>query len=514
MISMSLTSLTFFAFFIISLIIYYLIPKRCQWMALLGFSVVFFLLSATPYTGIYILVSIVCTTVSARKISQGLADGDQAKARRALIFGLIINVGLLAALKYTNFFILNINKFTSMLHIFKHIREVAWPAPMGISFYTLQVVGYLLNVYWGTVPAQQSMLKTALFTGYYPQLTSGPISRYHQLKDTLFAPHDFSERNISYGLQRMMWGVFKKIVISDRLAIVVNTIYGDTATYNGFYIWIAAAFFMLQLYTDFSGCMDIIIGASECYGITLPENFRTPFFSRSVQEFWQRWHITLGSWLKDFILYPILYSDTWRNLAKWTKGKWGKKASKQIPTYLGLLCAWMVMGLWHGGKWKYVFGQGLWFWGCIVLSQILEPFFKKATDSLKINTECFSWHLFQSLQVFVLVCIGNMFFRLDGFKETLKTMRAGFANWNPEVFFDGSLFKLGLKTADFNVMIMGLLVLLFISALQENGSVRERLSGQNMAFRWFMWLCLIFAVILFGMYGPGYDAQAFIYERF
>ena len=163
--------------------------------------------------------------------------------------------------------------------------ELIYPAaPIGISFYTLQLVGYLLDVYWGITEFQPSLLKMVLFAGYYPQMTSGPISRYNMLKSTLYSEHNATWRNITFGLERMLWGVFKKLVISERAGVIVDTIYSNTDKYDGFYIFIASALFMMQLYTDFSGCMDIVIGASECYGIVLPENFRTPFFSRTVQE--------------------------------------------------------------------------------------------------------------------------------------------------------------------------------------------------------------------------------------
>ena len=312
----------------------------------------------------------------------------------------------------------------------------------------------------------------------------------------------------------MLWGVFKKLVISARLGVLVDTIYGDIEKYPGLYIWLAAALFMFQLYTDFSGCMDIIIGASECYGIVLPENFRTPFFSRSVQEYWQRWHITLGGWLRDYLLYPLMRSKSLRNLTKTLKNKINKKAAKQIPSWLAMLCVWLFIGLWHGGGWNYILGMGLWFYFCIVLSQALEPLFQKMIALLRINTESFSWRLFQHIRVFVLVSVGNMFFRLNSLTNTFATMKAGISVWNPEIFFDGSLFKLGLDRPDFTVAALGLLILLLISCLQEKESVRERLARQNLIFRWIILYALILAIFILGMYGPGYNAQSFIYENF
>lgn len=511
---MSITSLPFLIFFALSLGVYYVIPKRFQWIALFVFSLVFFHFSATDYTIVYAVAAVLVTTLCALGIIKAKEAGNGKKAKLWLTLGLVVDLGILATLKYSNFFIRNINLASSLAGSSARIPELNLLAPLGISFYTMSVVGYLLDVYWDICPAQPNLVKAALFVGYWPQLTSGPITRYNEVKDQLYAGHKFDSRQIAFGMQRMLWGIFKKLVISARLGVVVDTIFADTGTYGGFYIWVAAISFLFQLYTDFSGCMDIILGASECYGITLPENFRSPFFSRSVQEYWQRWHMTLGAWLKDYILYPVLRSRAWRRMTKWIRAHWGKKAAKQIPSILGMLCVWMFMGLWHGGSWKYIIGMGVWFWFLIAAAQVLEPVFKKIIAVLKINTGCFSWHLFQSLRVFGLAVIGNMFFRLDSLRVTLRTIKLGLLPNNPEIFFDGSLYQLGLDRPNFILMVVTLLVLLIVSVLQEKGSLREQIAKQNLVFRWVIWCALIFGILVFGMYGPGYDPADFIYRGF
>ena len=511
---MSITSFPFLLFFAVTLGVYYILPLRFRWSALLVSSLLFFHFSAADYTIIYAAGAVLVTTLCTRGITKAEETGAGKKARLWLILGLAVNLGILATLKYSGFVIGNVNFAAGLAGSGLRLPQPDLLAPLGVSFYTMSVAGYLLDVYWGICPAQTDIFKTALFVGYWPQLTSGPITRYNEVRDQLYEGHRFDPRQVSFGMQRLLWGIFKKLVISARLGVVVDTIYADTVTYNGFYIWVAAVSFLFQLYTDFSGCMDIILGASECYGIRLPENFRTPFFSRSVQEYWQRWHMTLGAWLKDYILYPVLRSGAWRSLTRWTRAHLGKKAAKQVPSILGMLCVWLLMGLWHGGTWGYIIGWGLWFWLCIASAQVLDPVFKKAIRLLRINTECFSWHLFQSLRVFVLAAIGNMFFRLRGFMETLHVIRAGLFPDNPEIFFDGSLFSLGLDAPDFIAMVVSLLVLLAVSVLQERGSVREQIEKQNLVFRWVVWYALIFGILIFGMYGPGYDAADFIYRGF
>lgn len=504
---MTVISVPFFLFFGLSLLIYYLIPRRFQWVCLLVFSLSFFLLaSGSAWTILYFLLCALCTWLCARQIERALSANNTRSARRALIIGIVFNVGILAVLKYCDFIINNVNALfgTSLL-----LPPLA--APIGISFYTFSALGYLLSLYWGAVEHPVGLAKTVLFVGYYPVLTSGPIVRYQESAPQLFAEHRFNYRSFTFGLQRMLWGFFLKLVISARLANVVNTVYGNLDAYPGLFIWMAAALFMLQLYTDFSGYMEIILGASECYGIVLPENFRAPFFSRSVQEFWQRWHITLGGWMRDYILFPILRTSAWRRMTSWIKAHFGKKAAKQIPAYLGMLCVWLLIGLWHGGAWKYILGQGLWFWSCIVLAQVLEPLFKKITSALHINTGRVFWHVFQSIRVFVLVCIGNMFFRLNSISEVFHALKLGLSI-QPAAFVAG-IFSL-LPKEDFLFVCFGLAVLFLVSALQTKRSVRERLAELKLPIRWTILILLLFSVLFFGVYGPNHAVQDFIYAQF
>lgn len=507
---MSITSLQFVVLFLVSVGIYYLIPGRLQWYALIAFSAYFFCVSSRPVTGLYLAASILITTAVSTVMKKN-REGRGAKA--ALIAGILANLGILALLKYSGFFVSNLNAAGRLLGG-PQIPMPAFASPLGVSFYTFSIVGYLLDCYWGITEPETNLLKNALFAGYYPLLTSGPIVRHKDLKDQLYAAHRFDWERVTFGLQRIFWGIFKKLVISARAGMIVDTVYSDTEAYPGLYIWVAALLFMVQLYTDFSGCMDIIIGASECYGIILPENFRTPFFSRSVQEYWQRWHITLGLWMKDYLMYPILRSRAFRNMGKSLKKSLGKKAARQIPTYLGMLILWIVIGLWHGGAWKYILGEGMWFFACIVLGQLMEPVFKKWIAALHINTETFSWHLFQSARVYLLVCIGNLFFRLNSFREALKAMRLSVSRFNPWILFDGSLDQLGLSDKNVRVLFAGILVLLVVSALQEKESVRKMIARQNLVFRWILYVGLIWLIVVFGMYGPGYDAASFIYQQF
>lgn len=512
---MSITSIQFLTLFGISLLIYYIFPLKIRWFLLLVYTVVFFVLSSTPWTIIYIITNVIITYISTRLIIKFSEENRQKSSSIVMLLGIAGNVVMLAVLKYSNFGISIINDIFKILKIDNAVNTIDFISPIGISYYTLISVGYILDCYWKICVPEKNILKTALFVSYYPQLTSGPITRYDEMKNQLFGYNKFSYKNLAFGCQRIMWGFFKKIVVSSRVGLIVDGIYSDIEMYSGLYIWIAAFLFMLQLYTDFSGCMDIIMGASECYGIKLPENFRTPFSSTSVQEYWQRWHITLGSWFKDYIMYPVLRSKNMNKLSKWLKVKFGKKASRQISAYLAMLCVWILIGIWHGGHWKYILGMGLWFWLCIVINQVLQPIYKKIIGILKIDITLFSCHLLLSVKVFILVAIGNMFFRLKNLHTALHAIILSFKQFNPWILFDGSILKFGVTYTDLNIIICGLVAILMVGILQEKYlSAREWIQKQVFIFRWIIWLCLFAAIIVYGMYGPGYSAAEFIYRGF
>ncbi len=513
---MSVTSFHFFCAFAVSLAVYYTVPKKCQWQAIFLFSIYFFVQSSGWKTGIFFLADAAATAYAAVWTGKAKTEGNAKAARRFLVLGLSVDIAVLAVLKYSPFFVYNWNLLVRLAGRGPLLEPLSLNAPIGISFYTLISIGYLADVYWGLAEAEKNPFKTALLIGYYPHMTSGPVSRFGQLHGKLFGGgYFYSYDTVAGGLQRMLWGVFKKLVVSERARILVDAVYGNQDAYRGFYIWTAAFLFMLQLYTDFSGCMDIILGASECYGIRLPENFRTPFFSGSVQEFWQRWHITLGAWLKDYVLYPLMRTGVWHRMTKWLKKHAGKKASRQVPSYLGMLCVWLLIGLWHGGAWKYILGMGLWFWLCITLEKVLEPFFCRLTKLAGIRTDNFGWHLFQSLRVFLLVSFGNMFFRLGGISSTLSAVRNGFAEFNPWIFFDGSFVQMGLSYRDQNILVIGIFLLFLAAFFKEvSGGARIWIRKQFFAFRWAVWLFLFVSVLAEGIYGPGYSAAEFIYRGF
>ena len=509
---MGITSFLFLLFFAVSVILYYSIPKRCQWPFLLAISVFYFLVSGNALLILYPLASITVTYFGTRMIEQ---EKDRKKRKLGLSLVVICNLGILVVLKYLNWGVYTYNALASRLTETPVLLDTLhFLIPLGVSFYTLSILGYVFDVYYEISPAEKNPAKLFLFGLYFPTMISGPIMRYKDMKEKIFREHAFDYSQVTGGLQRILWGFFKVLVISERLAIVVSTVYDDFYTYGGFYIIFATLCFSLQLYSNFSGSMDIVIGVSQVYGITLPENFQTPFFAKTIQEFWRRWHITLGGWLKDYILYPLLRTEFFMALPGKLKPRFGKKAAKKITTFTGMFILWFAVGLWHGGAWKYIIGSGMIPCIYIIGGEVLEPVWIKLRALFKVdkNTKWFS--VFQMTRTFLLMSFAFLFFNSDGFFSALSMIGSVLTTWNPWILWDGSLLQLGLELKEWVVLILSLTLLWIVSVMQQKGNVREWLAGKNIVIRWMVLYALVFWVILMGNYGPGYSAAEFIYQGF
>lgn len=511
---MGITSFCFLCYYALMLMLYYSIPRRFQWGFLLLCSVVYCLLSGQGALIVYPVFSVgACYTGT--KMLSGTPPQEEKKRRRILIMTILTNVGILFVLKYVNFLINTVNGVAYLLGgSEKPISGVDFLVPLGISFYTFSLLGYVIDVYYGLAGHQENALKLALYGLYFPNLISGPILKYRENAEQFFAPHAFDYRKVTRGMQRMIWGFFKKLVIAERLGILVNTVYGAYETYDGAYIWVATVCYAFQLYTDFSGCMDIVLGLSESLGIVLPENFRTPFFSKSVAEYWRRWHITLGVWMKDYVFYPLLRSKLFTDINKALKKKCGKKRGKQYATFSAMFVLWLTVGIWHGGDWKFVIGSGLLHWCYIVLEELLAPGFAGLLARLRLNAEGWLVTGFRILRTFFLVCVGDLFFRAASAGAAFSMLAGAVRRLNPEILWDGSLFALGLDGIEMVIVFLSLLLLWAVSLLQRKGSVRDFIAKKPLPLRWVVWYALLFAVILFGCYGPGYSAAEFIYQGF
>ena len=296
------TSFYFLVFFLLLLIIYYVFPRKMQWLFLLLFSVAFYLLSGNGLLILYPAITCIVAYLGA----MGIKKASNPKTKRLSFWGTILAiVGVLFVLKYINFGVNTINGVGSWFGNGSILGNVEILTPLGISFYSFTILSYVIDVYNQLAEPEKNPLKVLLYGMYFPNILSGPILRYREDAMTFFTPHLFSYKNLTYGLQRMLWGFFKTLVVSERLARVANTIYVSPNEYEGIYIWVGTICFAFQLYANFSGCMDIVLGMSETLGITLPENFNLPFLSKTVAEYWRKWHITLGVWMKEYIFFHL-----------------------------------------------------------------------------------------------------------------------------------------------------------------------------------------------------------------
>lgn len=509
---MVLTSLTFMLFCIVTIIIYFIAPKRIQWMILLISSVIFlFYNNLNINTIIQALLVLISAYIFGILIDK---YRDTKKAKIFLIIGILVILINLTYLKYTNLFLISLNHIFNLFDINFHFNLVIRDSLIGISYYSLIMISYLIDIYRGTCKSQKNILKCALFMSYFPILTSGPFIRYSDVESQLYSKHKFSYHNMCSGLLRIIWGVFKILVISQRIGYFVDTVYGNITVYNGFYIIVAVLLFPLQLYTNFSGSIDIIIGISEIIGITLPENFNTPFFSKTITEFWRRWHITLGSWLRDYIFYPLLKSNFMQKINIKCKNKFGKNIGKKIPLYLSMLIMWILIGIWHGGLYTYIISSGLLQFLFMFLEDILEPLSSKINKKIGINTKTFSYKLYQVIRTYLLFSFAMIFFRATSVSNAIEIIKNMFVG-NLVILLDNtSIYKAGLDLLDFRVLVIALIVLFIVELLARKNDIRKKLFEQNIIFRWLIIYSLIFSIVIFGCYGVGYDPAAFIYGGF
>lgn len=530
---MLFASYSFVGFIIAVVFLYYIVPRKCQWGLLLAASLFFYYIANPWYLAFITVTSVTIygcglligkigaeskAYVKANKESLTKEEkktykaGMKKKQWRVLLVGLFINLGILAIIKYTNFTISNINALRHMFGFTKDFAFVKIIMPMGISFYTFQALGYLIDCYRGTVEPEKNFFKFFLFVSFFPQLVQGPISRFGDLSKTLYGPHKFDMKNIAFGMQRILWGFFKKLVIADRIVIAVNEIVHHPGAYSGAYVFVGMIFYAIELYADFTGGIDITIGIAEALGIKVTENFNRPFFSKNIKEYWNRWHITMGSWFTDYIFYPVTVCKPMLKFSKFSRNHFGEAIGKRLPVYLSSFLVWFATGIWHGASWNFIV-WGLGNWVVIMISQELEPFYRRFHGRFNVKDK-FLYKLFQVGRTFLLMCSLRTFDCYRDVPLTFKMYGTMFTKWNWNIIGNGALLKLGLTMADYIVIIAGVILLITVSLIQRTGPVREKLLRKPYIVRYILFLMLFVSILVFGAYGTGYDASQFIYNQF
>ena len=436
------------------------------------------------------------------------------KQRRVLAFGVLVNIGILLIVKYTGFIGGNINSLLETLKVSFRLKIPKILMPIGISFYTLQAVSYLVDIYHEKIKADKNIARLSLYLTFFPQIMEGPICRYSETAMQLWEGNKITYDNLKNGILRANYGMIKKMIIADRLNRFIGEIYLNYAKYDGGIMAVGMVLYTLQLYMDFSGTMDMVIGTSEIFGIKLPENFKQPFFSKNISEFWTRWHITLGAFFRDYIFYPLSLSEPLKKLTTNARKKIGKYYGPLIASAVALFCVWFCNGLWHGAAWTFIF-FGMYHFILILSGKIFEPAVLWFTAKLHIDREKAWYKGLQIIKTVLLVFVGELFFRATTVKAGFEMLGKMFTNFTFNSFKDGTIFKLGMDKNDFIIIAIYTVLVFVISILHEKDiSVRKQISKKNIVIRWTIYYFILFSIILFGAYGINYEAVQPMYANF
>lgn len=530
---MLFTSYEFIGFLILLLLLYYTIPTKWRWILLLSASYLFYYAAGTGFL-CYILATTVLTYCASlvmernlicqkaylkehkseleREEKKAYKNAQKKKRQRWLALCLVLVLGILVQAKYTNFLISIWNGVSGAFGSSWNLSFVKLVLPLGISFYTFQAIGYLIDVSRETIPAEKNFFRYALFISFFPQLIQGPISRFGDLSQTLWSGNHFCWADICSGMSRILWGYFKKLVVADRIAAAVRMMVADPDTYRGAYALILMVFYTIELYADFTGGIDITIGIAQTFGIRIKENFMRPYFSKSLKEYWRRWHISMSTWFKDYMLYPISTSGIMQSISKIARKHLGERAGKRLPVYLSSFFVWLATGIWHGASWNFVV-WGLLNWAVLMISEELQPLYQRFHERFFIGRKK-GYRFFQVGRTFALICVLNLFDCFEAVTDTIRMLLSVFNAGNWRILTDGSLLKIGLTLTDYCVLLAGILLMLAVSLMQRRGSVRGKISALPCSLRVTVWLGLFVLVVLWGTYGIGYDASQFIYNQF
>ena len=494
---MAFNSWQYYLFLPIVILVTYMLPPKGRKLWLLAVSY-FFYMCWQPAYALLILFSTFVTYAAALALERGRED-IQSVSRKKLIVGVAVvaNLSVLAVFKYFNFFSGLLEDFLAALGLAFAAPVLDILLPVGISFYIFQAVGYIIDVYRGRIKAEHDFVVYALFVSFFPQLVAGPIERSGNLLPQLRKGSGFGLERFQQGLPLIFWGLFKKIVIADRLAVLANTAYSDVNSYIGWQLIVATMAFTMQIYCDFSAYSDIARGSAKLLNIDLMVNFRQPYFSCSLREFWQRWHISLSTWFKDYLYIPLGGSrhGTWR-------------------TCLNLLVIFTVSGLWHGAALTYVFWgglHGLW----LVGGRVTASWRNKLRCWLHIDDDKPVWPLVQMALTFGFVFITWVFFRSATIADSFTVLANMFdANMLSASFNLHSLVELGLSVKQLFVGFLAVILLFAGDLLMARYPYVLAAAEKLPALRYGFCLMMLLITVIFGYYGAGYDAQNFIYFQF
>ena len=493
---MLFNSFQFIVFFPVVLIVYYVMPDRIKYLWFLVSSYYFYMCWNAKYA-LLLLTSTLITYISGLLIEKikkiDRTEKCKINFKKWVVAGSVLcNLSILFYFKYINFTLGVLSNIFEKIGIQLEVPVFDIILPVGISFYIFLALSYTIDVYRDEIYAEKNFFRYALFVSFFPQLVAGPIERSKNLLKQLAIPKKFDFDRGREGLLLMIWGFFLKLVIADRITIFVDVVYGDYNTFGGWYIVVATMLFAVQIYCDFAGYSIIAMGAAKFLGIELMENFDAPYLSTSVSEFWRKWHISLTSWFKDYLYIPLGGSK---------KGK--------VRKYVNKIIVFLVSGLWHGSNLSFVV------WGLIngmyqVVGEVLQPARDKVVKILNLNRASLGHKMMKGLITFLLIDFSWIFFRASGFREAIEIIKSMFTFNNPWIFFDGSLYACGLDDKNFRIMI-----LILADIFKKKGiMVRNVIAKQDYWCRCLIMIVAICFILIFGIWGSGYNVSGFIYFQF
>ncbi len=503
---MSVTSLNFLLFLFGGMIIYYILPKKLRWGVLLCLSVVFYCIVAVPYTIIFVLLSVLWAYVGTIYITQDSNDKvNKDITYYATFIGIGINVLLWLVLKGNELWL-----------VIPGTEPLRYASAMGMGYYTAQLIGYMVECRWGLITPEKNFFKLLLFTMFFPQMITGPISKYSEF-ESVFRPNSFSYENLTAGAKRILWGYFKKLVIATRLTEMVNIVWGDTDKYAGFPVVLAVLVYPCLFYADFSGGMDIVLGAAKLFGVTLPENFKCPFFSKSISEFWRRWHMTLGRFARDIVFFPFQRSSFMIKLSSKCRKSMKKRWARFVPNTISLALLWLVMGIWHG-SYKHIVGVSAWYFLVITLGELLKPLFDSLWKKLNISNGNSVFMLFRYIRTYLIFTIGSLFFAGEDVADSFFRLKLFFSSvfhMHNEIGLSEFITQMDRQYWKMSVALIGIAIMLIADIIEEKkGNLHTAVNSWPLPVRYTLWIILFLAVSVLGIYGKTVDVSTFIYEVF
>ena len=497
---MLFNSLHFLIFFPVVCLVYFAIPKKVKWVWLLGASYYFYM-CWNPKYALLMFTSTFITWLSGYFIDKfnRVENPSKSKLLKNITVGVsfVSNLAILFFFKYFDFAVENLNRILASVNIQAVNPSFDVVLPVGISFYTFQALSYTMDVYRKDIPCEKNLFRYMLFVSFFPQLVAGPIERSKNLIHQLKENHSFNWQKVKSGIFLMLWGFFQKLVIADRAAIAVNAVYNNHSAFGGTEIAVATVLFALQIYCDFSSYTDIARGAARIMGIELMENFKQPYFARSIAQFWRKWHISLSGWFRDYLYIPL-----------------GGNRKGTLRKYINIMIVFFASGLWHGASWNFVI-WGILHGGYQIIGAITEPARNKLCSALSINKNDTLHKAFQVMFTFMLVCFGWIFFRANNMTDALIMVKKIFTDFSLWTFTDGGIFNMGLDWFNILALFVSVIVLFGINLARHKGiSPSAIIIRTNGIIRIALSLVILFTILIFGIYGPGYSESQFIYFQF